>query len=559
MIKRIFKSETKTVAFAAFLIAVSVFISRVLGLVRDRLLAGRFGAGEELDIYFAAFRIPDFVYGILIVGGITAAFLPVFSEYFKKKEKGWPEEALEFVSNVINSFLVLLVVICGILALLTPYLIHLIAPGFSGASKELTIDLTRIMFLSPVLFGLSSIFSGILHYFNRFLAYSLAPILYNLGIIFGILFLVPLFGVYGLVYGVILGALFHLLIQVPAALSAGFKYKLILNFKFPGLVKLFYLMIPRTIGTAAYHINLIVITSIASTLAVGSIAIFNFSNNLHYVPIGLIGVSFAVSSFPVFSRFWANGQRKEFLDNFSLSLRQIIFLIIPLVFLMFLLRAQIVRLVLGTGEFGWWETRLTAACLGVFALGIFGGSLNPLLTRAFFALQDTKTPVLISVFSMGLNVVLSFLFVFLLRGSFLRDFFVEVLRLQGIENISVIGLPLALSLAVTFQLVLMLFFLYRKIGDFRTADIMGSLGRVLSASIIMIILAFFVRQLTGMFWGLVSFREVFLQTLITVLAAAFIYFVLSLIFKSPEVLLIKSSFLKRFLPLNRKFNGSKED
>lgn len=556
MIKRIFNSETKTVTFAALLIAASVFISRVLGLVRDRLLAGRFGAGEELDIYFAAFRIPDFIYGILIVGGITAAFLPVFSEYFNKREgKEWPDKALEFVSNVINSFLVLLVLICGILALLTPFLIRFIAPGFSEAGRELTIDLTRIMFLSPVLFGISSIFSGVLHYFNRFLAYSLAPILYNLGIIFGILFLVPLFGVYGLVYGVILGALFHLLIQIPAALSAGFKYRLILNFKFPGLVKLLYLMIPRTIGTAAYHINLIVITSIASTLAVGSIAIFNFSNNLHYVPIGLIGVSFAVSSFPVFSRFWANGQRKEFLDNFSLSFRQIIFLIVPVIFLMFLLRAQIVRLVLGTGEFGWWETRLTAACLGLFALGIFGGSLNPLLIRAFFALQDTKTPVLISVFSMALNIVLSFLFVFLLKGSFLRDFFVQVLRLKGIENISVIGLPLALSLAVSSQLLLLFFFLYKKIGDFRIRGILDSFGRVFSASLVMIAVSYLVRQFTGRFLSLTNFWEVFLQTLLTILSGALVYFILVFVFRSPETAILKSSFLKRFFSLN----GPKKD
>ncbi len=559
MIKRIFKSETKTVGFAAFLIAVSVFVSRVLGLVRDRLLAGRFGAGEELDIYFAAFRIPDFVYGILIVGGITAAFLPVFSEYFKRKEERWPEGALEFTSNVINSFLVLLVLICGLLAFLTPYLIKFIAPGFSGANKELTIALTRIMFLSPVLFGLSSIFSGVLHYFNRFLAYSLAPILYNLGIIFGILFLVPLFGVYGLVYGVILGALFHLLIQIPAAFSAGFKYKPVLNFKFPGLIKLFKLMIPRTIGTAAYHINLIVITSIASTLTAGSIAIFNFSNNLHYVPIGLIGISFAVSSFPVFSRFWAEGQKEKFLANFSLSFRQILFLIVPIIFLIFLLRAQIVRLVLGTGEFGWWETRLTAACLGVFALGIFGGSLNPLLTRAFFALKDTKTPVLISLISMGLNVALSFLFVFLLKGSFLKTFFVEVLRLKGIENISVIGLPLALSLAVSLQFVLMLFFLYKKIGGLGMGDILSSFGKILSASLLMVVISFFIRQITGKFFGLINFWDVLFQTGITALAAFIVYLLLAFVLKSPEVSIVRSYLLKRFSPLSKRFNGSKEN
>lgn len=159
MINRVFSSQTKTVTFAAFILAVSGIISRLLGLIRDRLLAGRFGAGEELDIYFAAFRIPDFVYGILIAGGITAAFLPVFSEYLlpaealsklkDKKIKQWPTQAIEFTNNVLNCFLVLLILICGILAIFTPQIIRFIIPGFSPESRALTVALTRIMFFKP--------------------------------------------------------------------------------------------------------------------------------------------------------------------------------------------------------------------------------------------------------------------------------------------------------------------------------------------------------------------------------------------------------------------------
>ena len=293
MLLRLFNSQTRTVTFAAILLLVSALISRFLGLVRDRLLAGKFGAGEELDIYFAAFRIPDFVYGILIMGGVAAVFLPVFSEYFKKDQ----EQAWKFASNLLNCFFILLVVVCGILAFFTPLLVNLISPGFSPENKELTIALTRIMFLSPIFFGLSSIFSGMLHYFNRFLAYSLVPVIYNLGIIFGIVFLVPIFGLYGLAYGVILGAAFHWLFQLPVARAAGYKYLPILNFRNFGLLKVFKLMVPRTIGAAAYHVNLIVVTAIASTLTAGSISIFNFANNLQYFPIGLIGVSFSMAAF----------------------------------------------------------------------------------------------------------------------------------------------------------------------------------------------------------------------------------------------------------------------
>ena len=455
MLKRIFYSQTKTITFAAFILAVSALISRFLGLIRDRLLAGHFGAGSELDIYFAAFRIPDFVYGLLIAGGITAAFLPVFAEHFeggKEKEPGseWSQKALDLTNNVLNCFLLLLILVCSILAIFTPFIVKFIIPGFSPENRALTINLTRIMFLSPIFFGLSSIFSGILHYFNRFLSYSLAPILYNLGIIFGILFLVPIFGIFGLIYGVIIGALFHLLIQIPAAKVSGYHYKPIFNLKSPGLRKIFRLMIPRTLGTAAYQINLIVVTAIASTLIAGSITVFNFSNNLHYFPIGLIGISFAISSFPAFSRTLANGQKKEFLESFSSSFRQILFLVVPISLLVFLLRAQIVRLILGTGQFGWLETRLTAACLGLFCFGILAESVIPILSKAFFALQDTKTPVLIGIFSMLLNVAFCFLFVFLLKfPNPFSNFSVAFLKLQGIKNIEVIGLPLALSLAAS--------------------------------------------------------------------------------------------------------------
>ncbi len=561
MFNRIFNSRSKTVTFAAFILAVSALISRILGLVRDRLLASRFGAGEELDIYFAAFRIPDFVYGILIVGGITAAFLPVFSEYFKEKENSvssdsekketeqneWNEQGLEFINNVLNCFFILLIVVCSILAIFTPFIVKFIIPGFSEQNSALTIQLTRIMFLSPVLFGLSSIFSGVLHYFNKFFAYALAPILYNLGIIFGILFLVPIFGIFGLIYGVVLGALFHLLVQIPAVLNTGFRYRPIFNFKSLGIIKIFKLMLPRTIGTAAYQINLIVITAIASTLTAGSIAIFNFSNNLYYFPIGLIGVSFAVSAFPVFSKFLINGQRKEFLENFSASIRQILFFIVPISFLIFLLRAQIVRLILGAGEFGWLETRLTAASLGVFCFGIIAGSLTPLLNRVFFALHNTKIPVIIGIISMVINVFFCFLFTYLLSFSnIFQTFFQNALKLQDIQNIEVIGLVLALSLAVFLQTVLLLIFLYKRIGDFKIKEILFSLSKILFASILMVIAVYYVREIVDKFVDMQTFIGVLWQATLSSLIGASIYLAVSLFLKSPEIKIIKSSFFKQF-------------
>jgi len=549
-IKSIFYSQTKTVTFAAFILAVSALISRFLGLIRDHLLASHFGAGQELDIYFAAFRIPDFIYGILIAGGITAAFLPVFAEYFERGEEGqksskWSQEALNFTNNVLNIFLFLVILICAVLAIFTPLIIKFIIPGFSPQNAGLTITLTRIMFLSPILFGLSTIFSSILYYFNRFLSYSLSPILYNLGIIFGILFLVPIFGIFGLVYGVIIGALFHLLIQIPAVKMSGYHYKPIFDFKGSGIKKIFKLMLPRILGTSAYQINLIVVTAIASTLVAGSITVFSFSNNLHYLPISLIGTSFAVSSFPAFSRIWANGQKNKFLESFSSSFRQIIFLIVPISLIVFLLRAQLVRLILGTGRFGWLDTRLTAACLGLFCFGILGESVVPLLSKTFFALQDTKTPVLIGIFSMLLNISFSFLFVFLLKFSNLfSNFFRNFLKLHDIRHIAIIGLPLSLSVVALVQASLLLIFLHKKFGRIRAKEIAFSGIKILTAGFLMFLVTYFIRNISSNFVNMSTFFGIFFQTVLAGGAGIIVYFLVVFLLKSSELKTIKSAFLK---------------
>lgn len=543
MFNHLFNSQTKTITFAAILVSLSALASSLLALIRDRLLAGKFGAGHDLDIYFAAFRIPDFVYGILITGGIAAVFLPVFSEYFCQNK----EEAWQLTNNVLNCFLILLIFICGILFIFAPWLISLVAPGFSPENKIITVNLTRIMFLSPIFFGLSSIFSGILHYFNRFLVYSIAPVLYNLGIIFGILYLTPLFGLSGLAYGVILGAFFHCLIQVPAVRNSGYSFKPVFNFKYPGLIKIFKLMVPRTIGAAAYHLNLIVITAIASTLVAGSIAIFNFSNNLQHFPVGLIGIPFALAVFPALSRTWAAGEKEKFLENFSSVFRQILFLIVPISFLIFLLRAQIVRMILGTGQFGWVETRLTAASLGIFCLSIFAFSLIPFLARTFYSFQDTKTPVKIGIFSMVLNIILCFLLVYLLSfANFFQEFMINTLKLKGIRNIQVLGLPLALAISGIFQFSLLFYFLRKKIGQLPTKEIWASLKKIMISCILMIVFSYLTLQIVANFVEMDTFLGVFSQAISAILVGVFVYILVTSLLKSSEIKIFYSSlFIKK--------------
>jgi putative peptidoglycan lipid II flippase len=403
--KKIINSRpSSSIASAALIISMAGILSRLLGLLRDRILASQFGAGDTLDIYYAAFRVPDLIYNLLILGALSAAFIPVFTGLVAREEK---KEAWHLANALLNVALIILIAISAILAIFTPWIMKLITPGFSGGKISLVITLTRIMFLSPIFLGISGIFGGILNSFKRFLIYSLAPIMYNLGIIAGALFFVPYLGVTGLAWGVVLGAVLHMLIQYPAVKISGFKYEYILNFRDSHLRKVIRLMIPRTMGLAVSQINLLVVTIIASTLAAGSLAIFSFANNLQSFPIGIFAIPFALAVFPTLSHFAAKDERDNFIASFSQTFRQILFFVIPASVFMLVLRAQIVRVVLGSGKFDWEDTTLTFQALGIFAISLFAQSLIPLLARSFYALHNTKIPFYTGIASEFVNLTLA--------------------------------------------------------------------------------------------------------------------------------------------------------
>ena len=532
MLDFIFGLKSKTITISAAILGVSSTISALLGIVRDRLLAGTFGAGVQLDVYFAAFRIPNLVYGILITGGLVAAFLPVFSETFEDNE----EEGWELVSNLLNFLLLALSGLSFLLFLFAPWVVRLIAPGFNAAQTEWTIILTRIMMVSPILLGVSSMLSGVLKYFDHFITYALAPILYNLGIIFGIIFLVPIFDLLGLAYGVVLGALAHMIIQIPAAKKIGFEYRPILDLSSKKLRRIARLIVPRMVGQASTQINMVVITAIASTLTAGSLSIFNFADHLQAFPVRVIGVSFAVAAFPRFSKNLANGEKIKFLDNFSNSARKILFAIIPISFLTFILRGQVVRLVLGTGRFDWTDTRLTAASLGIFAFSLFANALSHLFIRAFFAMQDTKTPVYISIGGVVVNVLLAVGFVFLLQNPGpVRAGLVYFLRLESLQSIEVLAFPLAFFFSMSAQIIALYIILKKKVGDLRGVEIFDSAVRILGSSIVMTIAAFFTLRIMVSFIELDTFLAVFAQAAVTTIVGVIVYLLAAHVFDSPEL------------------------
>ena len=424
VLKNALNSSTKSVSQATVILAIAVFLSQLLGLFRDRLLAGTFGASLDLSIYYAAFRIPDFIYSILFAGSVVVAFLPVFAEHYTKDK----DEAWQMSNYVLNSFLFFTFVLIAILFVFASQFIKLIVPGFDSEAQAKTVALTRLMLLSPLFFGLSSFFSSVLQYFNKFLAYSLAPLLYNLGIIFGVIFLSPKFGIFGAGMGVVLGAAAHLLVQVPATINCGFKYRPLFNLSHPAVLKIVNLTFFRSLAASLSQINFMVIAAISSGISLGAVAIFNLSFNLSFLPIGILGVSLATAAFPRLAQNWAEGKKEEFYKNFSLAFRQILFLALPIGIMFFVLREAIVGLILQTGRFGMRDAALTSACLGIYSFAILPQCLVPLILRGFFSAKDTKTPAILAVLFVGLNVALASGLVSLasqanLFSSFLRNIF----------------------------------------------------------------------------------------------------------------------------------------
>ncbi|MFA6553622.1 MAG: murein biosynthesis integral membrane protein MurJ [Patescibacteria group bacterium] len=519
MWSKIWHRLTTTIAGGAIIIALASITSRVFGLVRDRLLASHFGAGNELDIYYAAFRIPDLIFNVLILGALSAAFIPVFVDYLQKAREnpGQKSEAWDLANSLLNILVLGLILFGLVLFIFTPQLMPLIAPGFDHAKQATTVQLTRIMLGTIIFFGISNIFTGILNSFKRYLSFALAPVLYNVGIIIGILFLVPKFGLKGLAYGVVLGAAMHMLVQLPGVMKVGFRYRMIVDWRNAGVRLIGKLMLPRTFGLAVAQIDQLVSLIIGSTLAAGSVAVFNFANNLQSFPINVFGVSIAVATFPYFSEATAQKDAGLFIHYFSKNFRRILFVIIPVSVLFILLRAQFVRVVLGTGAFDWSDTRLTAQTLGFFSLSLFAQSLIPLLARSFYAWHDTKTPVKVAVISLVTDIVAAILFS----------------RWMGVE-----GLALAFSLASFINMILLYVLLRKKMGHLDDHVIFLSMVKIIFISLIMGVVVQAAKYFLALGVNMHSFVGIFIQGIGSAAVGLTVYLILALVFKCDEVTII---------------------
>lgn len=404
----LFSKKQQTIGSAAFILISMVFTSRVLGLVRDRLLNARF-APDELGVYFAAFRLPNLIFELLVMGALTSAFIPVFTKYVTEHNE---KEGFDVAATLINMSVVVLFVLAVPLLLFTDQLSHFLAPGFSQEQVAQMATYTRFMIIFQVLPLLAgNFFTGILQSYNLFLVPAIAPVVYNIGIIIGIVTLTPMFGLMAPVYGVGIGAALFMCIQLPLVLAVGYRHRITFDWRHKGVREVLTLIGPRTLGLAVSQVDSTVDLMLASLLGARMVTVFNFAQQLQQLPVGLFGVSVAQAALPTLAAASAKDEKGEFKKSVISAIHQILFFVFPASAMFIVLRIPVVRLVFGASRFDWEATVLTGITLSMFAFSIFAQSIVNVLARGFYALYDTKTPVAISVISILINTLLSLYFI----------------------------------------------------------------------------------------------------------------------------------------------------
>lgn len=517
MASKIFKflnKEFKGVNEAALLLGGFTFLSQILGLLRDRSLAHFVGAGPALDVYYAAFRIPDFLY--ISIGSLASitVLMPFLMERITKDKT--TKKAKVFLSNVFTVYTVFMVFACILIAILMPKLVNLIAPGFSQEQLSSLITMSRIMLLSPIFIGLSNLLGSVTQLLKKFLVFSLSPVFYNVGIILGIVFIFPSFGIYGLAIGVIIGAIFHFLIQAIVVYKSNFFPKFTLKINWKEIGQVVKLSAPRTLTLSCNNLVFLILISIASTLKSGSISLFTFAYNLQAVPVGIIGKSYSVAAFPTLVRSFSQKNLKNFIKQIVVAIRQIIFWSLPITGLFIVLRAQIVRVILGTGRFNWMDTRLTAASVALFVISLVSQGLVLLLVRGYYAAGNTKKPFITNVSSSVLVIILAKLFLYLFSTypgitSNIESF----LRVKDVPGTIMLALPLAYTIGSIVNLIFIWilfkkdFLKNKKIGIFKTT--MDSLLAALTMSS----MAYIFLNIFDKVFDLTTGRGVFMQGLLS--------------------------------------------
>ncbi|MDB5238739.1 MAG: hypothetical protein JWO00_74 [Candidatus Parcubacteria bacterium] len=517
---------------AAYILGGFAILSMLLALLRDKLLAFSFGAGHTLDVYYAAFEVPDVIFAL--VGSLVSAsiLLPYFIDKFAKSE----EEGRKFTDSMFSVFFMVIIAVSAIVFFLMPWILPLILPGFakSAALPDLILC-SRIMLLSPFFLGLSNLFSSLTQMRHRFLVYAASPVVYNIGIICGVAFLYPSFGISGLAVGVAIGAFLHMIIQVPFMLHEDLLPGFTRKIEWPKIKRIALSSLPRTATLSANQIAGFILISIASLMATGSISIFNLAFNLQSVPLAVIGASYSSAVFPTLSRLYYDKNMKEFLEEMIAAARHIVFWSIPVTILFVVLRAQIVRSILGAGRFDWADTRLTAAMLALFTLSTVGQSLIVLFVRAFYAEGKTARPFLVNAISASTIVGSGLFFMWLFKVSPLFHYFLEsILRVEGQAGTGVLALALAYSFGVALNTVLHWWLFAKNYPGF-TKPVLSTMFHSFAASVIMGYASYLSLQIFSVVFPLNKVWGVFLQGLASGIVGLIVLVLVLIVLQNKEL------------------------
>lgn len=472
MIRRLwsfFQTEVRGIHDAAYMLGGFAVLSALLAIVRDRLFASTFGAGELLDVYFSAFRIPDILF-VTIASVVSVFALVPFLE-----EKNSEESSQRFFGNVVLVFSCALSLSAFLIFLFIPNITRVVFPALSaGAYGEMLVHISRILLLQPILLGLSAILTAVVQIKGRYLLFALAPLLYNLSIIVGIMVCYPLWGVSGIAWAVVLGAFLHVSIQMPFVTRAGFMQFVFSSIDWTQLARLVRASLPRTIALASTNILLFIITIIAATYPEGSVSIFTLAFNLQSAPLAIIGASYSVAAFPTLARHFARGESQEFVHHILTAARHIIFWSLPFLALFVVLRAHIVRVVLGAGAFDWTDTRLVAAAVALFMVSLVAQGLSLLFIRGYYAAGKTVFPLIVTIASSVFTVFLALnMGQWFMQFELLRNTLEILLRVEDVSGTVVLMLPLSFAVGALVQASIFVAFF-----EYHFASVRASLSRV---------------------------------------------------------------------------------
>lgn len=397
---------TSSAGKSATIVGLAFVVSRLLGLVREIILGYRFGTSSQYDAYVSAFRVPDLLFLVVMSGAFGSAFIPIFGGFLAKDER---ERAWSLASAVITITAIVTVVLGVVLFLLAgPIMRYVVAPDLPADVQPLAARTMRILLLSPVLLGMGIAAKGILEAQDRFTLPALAPVLYNAAIIAAAIVLAPRYGIEGVAYGVVIGAALHVATQIPGLVRSGMRFRPTLSRRVEGLREVGVLLLPRVIGLAAFQLNFVAVTHLASGTGEGRVSALNYAWQMMMLPHGVIALSISTVIFPSMARLYQAGAMDEVRKTFTRALEPLLFLTIPASVGLFELRTAIPQTIFQLGAFNAQSTALVSPALGVLALGLVWYALVEVLARIYYAMQDTRTPVIAGVIIIFVNIALGY-------------------------------------------------------------------------------------------------------------------------------------------------------